>query len=309
MKNILTTFFVLLSLFCQGQDTSSYSTAPMLCCDSLTVGSVITYSDGKPTHNPTGLQTKLVLDTTNSVLWSYSNDVWNKQGDVFASAFGIVYWNGTKWDVLRTHDHQAHNIDSVGGTNGDIIPYHNIGIDSVYFASFSSGGLASMGINLDGGYGLNHSVVQGLIAKPYEGQIMCRYTNGNWVLSHYNGAVYTNPSLISWDSAKSIIVIGHVEFLSDNVLIKVGGPNYDDFRVYEFNSGYAYNSTRLCLKNWGGATYKVQEGDWFTIMRRGKKGQHTTMNNTFYIYRISDWSFLPSPTNTFTNFQIEIKGK
>ena len=121
--------------------------------------------------------------------------------------------------------------------------------------------------------------------------------------------MYANPSISSWDSSTSTITVNHSDFINPCTGVKVGGTNYKDFRVYEWSSGYAYNSTTLSLRKWDGTKYSPQNGDWFTFQRQGKKGSHTTLDNTLFESRISNWTFLPDPTNLFYNFQFIIIGK
>lgn len=298
MKKITTIALLILSMSCTGQNT----TITPSCCDSNGAYTTAVYFDGVPNSNPNQYESKLAIDTTNNELYTYKNG-WEKVGEGYSIITGIIYWTGSKWDLLDNSDHTTIGIDSVSTSNGLIKIHYSDTYDTViYGAQIPDETLTSYGVTMGGSYGLSSSDISVYISKPYESWVTCYYNNGEWSVSHAHGDAYTNPNLISWDTSTSILTVGHNDFLDPVTDVKTLGLN---FRAIEYNNTYHYDKTRLALIDFAGETYKPSSGDGFMFKLSGRYSDNNTYRGALNRVRIIDYSFLPaSGGGVFTNFQI-----
>jgi len=291
-------------------DAQSYQgVAPVICDSSGNCYPLPFYTDGKPANIPDSFQSNFGIDTTQGIAYIYNGE-WKNQTPALNSDYaivtGIIKYDSNGWSVLVDQDHDNIGVDSAKVNNGQITIYYD-GQYSHVISAFQcvDETLAAEGVFLGGGYGLNYSQIDGYVHKDYRGVIYCAYNGSEWIVQDYGGGVYTNPTVISWDSTTKILKVGHVPFLHACFSTKSLGNGYGTTETTEYDAGYAYNYTQFRIEDKQGNPKQPLTNYAFMFTRLGKKSDISSQfNNTQNVVRISDWTgFIESQSNSVTNFE------
>ena len=308
MIRFFTIAICLLSISCSGQGYQG--TAPILCDSTGNCYAGVAYSDGQPSYNPTQSESRVSLDTTNSQIYAFNGVNWENQtpalGSDYAIVTGIVSYDSNGWGVFVNQDHSQIGLDTAYVVNGQIrIEYGGQFTHVISAFQCVDETLAMEGVFLGGGYGLNYSLIDGYVHKDYRGVVYCAYDGNQWNVQDYGGGVYTNPSVISWDSTTKILKVGHVDFLHACFSTKSLGNGFNNTRTREYDAGYAYGYTQFRIEDMVGNPKQPLTNYAFMFTRLGRKSDLSSQfNNTMNVVRISDWTgFVQSNGSSVTNFQ------